>query len=103
MAEKHEESEIVAWAKANDWIVRKLKWIGRRGAADRFFLKAGRPVLMEVKDIGETLEPGSLQEREFDRFVAEGAEIYVVNHRSQGIKALRDGPLKCHDLTKRSR
>lgn len=71
-------------AEQAGWIVRKLKWIGRRNGMDRFFLKGGRVVLIEFKRPGEVPRPG--QQKEIDLFTQAGAEVYSVDNP---LKALR--------------
>lgn len=75
------ESSLEDWAcdRAQDdgWFVRKLKWIGRRNAPDRLFVKAGRVVFIEFKRPGG--EARATQVREADRLTKAGAEVYVVD------------------------
>lgn len=80
------ETEVVNAAKRAGWIVRKLKWIGRRAGMDRFFLKGGRIVLIEFKAPGEDPEP--LQRREIKRFRDAGAEVHVIDSVWKGCKVL---------------
>jgi hypothetical protein len=65
-------------AEKDGWIVRKLRWIGRRNGMDRFFLKEGRIVLCEFKRPGEAPIGGQL--KEIEAFRAAGAEVYVVDN-----------------------
>lgn len=73
-------------AEAHGWVVRKLKWIGRRNGMDRFFLKDGRIVLIEFKRPGEKARPG--QQKEIETFLAAGAEVYVVDNPLAALRAL---------------
>lgn len=68
------------------WIVRKLKWIGRRSAMDRFFLKEGRIVLIEFKNPGKTVKGG--QSKEYELFKAAGAEVHVCDNVFQVLRIL---------------
>jgi hypothetical protein len=83
------ESPLEEWAcsqAADDgWLVRKLKWIGRRNAPDRLFIKQGRVVFIEFKRPGATAR--QTQSRELDRLLAAGAEAHVV-----------DNPLRALDI-----
>lgn len=73
-------------AKAAGWYVRKLKWIGRMSAPDRFFAKDGRVVLIEFKDKGK--RPSTLQEREHIQLHAAGVECHVVDNVADGLRVL---------------
>lgn len=84
------ESPIEEWAcqQAEDagWLVRKLKWIGRRSACDRFFAKDGRVVLIEFKRSGE--EPSVTQEREMARLADAGVEVHAVDNPLAALRIL---------------
>lgn len=80
------ETAVCNFAEADGWLVRKMRWIGRRGAADRFFVKGGRVVLIEFKAPGK--EPNTLQDREIKRFQKAGAEVHVVDSVAQGKRVL---------------
>ncbi len=80
------ENVVCMQAEKHGWISRKLKWIGRRSAMDRFFLKEGRIVLMEFKNPGETVKGG--QSSEVELFKAAGAEVYVCDNVLQGCRIL---------------
>lgn len=73
-------------AEAAGWIVRKVRWIGRRNCMDRFFLKDGRIVLIEMKRPGEM--PNKNQQREIDLFKAAGAEVYVCDNHLAALRVL---------------
>ena len=71
------------------WFVRKLKWIGRRNAPDRFFARAfdrpcprcgtrGRVVNIEFKRKGKG--PRVTQEREIARMRAAGLDVHVIDN-----------------------
>jgi hypothetical protein len=76
------EAPVVWWAKHNGWYVRKLQWIGRVGAPDRFFAKNGRVVLMEFKRPGGA--PRATQRRELKLLKEAGVETYVVDDVERG-------------------
>lgn len=73
------EDAVMSRARKAGWLVRKLKWPGRVGGPDRYFLKDGRTVLIEFKAEGKEVEPGSVQEREIGRLRAAGGEVHVCN------------------------
>lgn len=61
---------------------RKLQWIGRRGAPDQLIWWTWpRVALIECKAPGETIEPGSQQEREINRLLTDAWPVYIVNSR----------------------
>jgi len=86
MRESAVEDWVCAQAQANGWLVRKLSWVGRRNACDRFFAKDGRIVLMELKAPGESARPG--QERERTRLQGAGVEAYCVNSPVEALRIL---------------
>lgn len=73
-------------AEAAGWIVRKVRWIGRRNCMDRFFLKDGRIVLIEMKAPGKA--PNANQQREIDLFLAAGAEVHVCDTHLAALRVL---------------
>lgn len=84
MAEATYEGIVVDAAEADGWVVRKLRWIGRRNGPDRFFAKDGRVVLLEFKAPGESARTG--QDKEITALKAAGVEAHVVDNH---LKALR--------------
>lgn len=84
------ESPIEEWvcdrAEAAGWLVRKVKWIGRRNAPDRFFAKGGRVVLIEFKRPGGSPRGG--QGREIDALTAAGVEVHAVDNPLAGLRVL---------------
>ncbi len=76
------EHAVCGYATNNGWLVRKLRWIGRSGAPDRFFAKSGRMIFIEFKrtDGDARLQ----QEREHKRLRKAGMEVYVVNDIEAG-------------------
>lgn len=65
-------------AKENGFLVRKAKWIGRRGAPDKFYSRADTgPFFVEYKKPGEALDPH--QVREIARMREAGATVHVVD------------------------
>lgn len=82
MIEAEVENAVVALAKQHGWLIRKLRWIGRDGAPDRFFAKRGRIVLPEFKR--PRGDPRVLQQRELERLRAAGVECPVIDTIRQG-------------------
>lgn len=83
MLEANVEAYFVAQVKAHGGEQRKLKWIGRRSAMDRFVKFLGAPVvLVEVKRPGEKPRPD--QEREIARLRAVGVDVRVIDTK-QGV------------------
>lgn len=64
-------------AEADGWLTRKLQWIGRVGAPDRFMAKKGRVVLVEFKAPGQLARAEQL--REHARLREAGVEVYVID------------------------
>ena len=86
MIESPIEDLVCERAEAAGWIVRKLRWIGRRNGMDRFFLKEGRIVLIEFKRPDG--KPKTTQQREIDLFRAAGAEVHVVDVPTAALRIL---------------
>jgi hypothetical protein len=75
MSENVIELSVVKQAENDGWYVRKVKWIGRVGAPDRFFAKDGRMLFIEFKDTGE--KPRLTQQKEHKRLREAGVVFYV--------------------------
>lgn len=71
------ENTVCEHAARNGWLVRKLSWIGRRGAPDRLFMKGGLAIFVEFKATGE--KPDPLQVREIERIRKAGMEVHVID------------------------
>lgn len=56
-----DETRTVRQAKLHGWLVRKLTFIGVRGAPDRIFGKDGRGVVIEFKRRGEIPGPQQMK------------------------------------------
>lgn len=69
------EDEVVAWAEARGWVVRKMQYIGRVGCPDRFFFGFGVVVLIEFKKPGGRLR--ETQKKEHARLAAVGVKVHV--------------------------
>jgi len=77
MRERYIERYLVAQVKQCDGEVRKVKWIGRRGAPDRIVMLPGRTVWVELKAPGEKCRPHQL--REHERMRRMGQRVVVVD------------------------
>lgn len=64
--------------------IRKLRWLGRRGAADNL-VSFGFPrvALAECKREGEDIDPRSQQARDLRRMREDGWPVYVVSSKEQ--------------------
>jgi len=79
MLELDIETKADRRAKENGFLVRKTKWIGRRGAPDKFYSRADTgPFFVEYKRPGQTLDPH--QERELARLRAAGVTVHVIDN-----------------------
>lgn len=77
MRESDIEDYLVRRVVANDGEVRKVKWIGRRGAPDRRVMLPGRCVWVELKAPGK--KPEAHQTREHKRMRAMGEDVRVID------------------------
>lgn len=80
------ENEVVEWAEEDGWLVRKLKWIGRRSAPDRLFAKGGRVVFIEFKDPDGRMSEG--QKRERKRMLDAGMDVHTIDSVEEAIRVL---------------
>lgn len=75
-------------AKEAGFLVRKTKWIGRRGAPDKFYSRADTgPFFVEYKKPGEDLDP--LQVREIKRLRAAGVTVHVIDNLEYALELFR--------------
>lgn len=77
MREATIEQYLVEQVKAKGGEVRKVKWIGRRGAPDRLAMLPDQTLWVELKAPGEKPEPH--QAREHDRMRRMGQRVEVVD------------------------
>ena len=84
--EQNEELEVVAWAENHGWIVRKIKYIGRRSCPDRLFAGHGKLFLIEMKKSTGRLSVG--QKEEFSLFADAGIKIEVFYSAADAIAFL---------------
>jgi hypothetical protein len=81
------EDDVVAWAEARGWLVRKMIYPGRRGCPDRWFFKGGRVVIIEFKRPKDGAVSGN-QAREHKRFAAAGFTVHVISDRESAYRLL---------------
>lgn len=77
MRESDIEDYLVERVKALGGEVRKVKWIGRRGAPDRLAMMPGATLWIELKAPGEKAQPH--QAREHARMRKMGQQVVVVD------------------------
>jgi hypothetical protein len=66
--------------------VRKVKWIGRKGAPDRLALMPGRAFFIEFKAPGEPLGPH--QQQEIALLRRSGQLVYVIDSKDKADEVL---------------
>lgn len=77
MRERDIEKYLVQRVKALGGEVRKVQWIGRRGAPDRLVMLRGETVWVELKAPG--VKPETYQLREHARMRRMGQRVVVVD------------------------
>jgi len=82
MRESEIEDYLVQRVKALGGEVRKVKWIGRKGAPDRLVMLPGRAVWAELKAPGERCRPHQIREHERMRRMG---QIVVVVDSFEGV------------------
>lgn len=68
--------------------VRKLKWIGRRGAPDRIVFYRGKIYLVELKSPTGKLRPEQM--REHERLYKQGIGVYVLYNLGEVTNFIRE-------------
>ena len=86
MIEEQVELEVVAKAERAGYEVRKVQWIGRRGAMDRVFFGHGKCIWIEFKAPGE--EPEGQQAREIRRLKRCYPHIHVCDNMADALDIL---------------
>ena len=86
--ERDIERALVKRVKAAGGDVRKMMWVGRRGAPDRLVMLPGRNILVELKAPGGRIS--RLQEVEHKRLRAAGFDVRVVWNLEQIDEVLGD-------------
>jgi streptogramin lyase len=79
------EDYLVKRVRAMGGEVRKVRWIGRRGAPDRLVMMPAATIWVELKAPGKTPEPHQL--REHKRMRALGQRVEIVDSL-QSVEAL---------------
>jgi hypothetical protein len=92
MRESQIEAYLVKQVKQLGGEVRKIQFIGRRGAPDRLVMmpRAGRSAWVELKATGKVAEPHQM--REHKRMQAMGQRVVVIDS-IDGVDALLLGDL----------
>lgn len=75
--ESEVEDYLVKCVKKLGGEVRKVKWIGRRGAPDRFVMVCGLNFFVELKAPGK--KPNAQQQREIELLKSREVAVYVVD------------------------
>lgn len=86
MRESKIERHLVDLVKEAGGQIRKLRWIGRRGAPDRLILLPGKAIFVETKAPGG--KPRPEQEREITRMRQAGLDVRVVASLEQAAEVL---------------
>lgn len=87
--ESYVESKGNKAAKRNGWKYRKVQWVGRRAAPDRFYMKPGAgSFFVEYKRPGEKPRPDQVVEIELMRSC--GIKVYVIDNVEDAV-ALFEG------------
>lgn len=73
---------VINFARQHGWLVRPMEYRGRTGCPDHWFMKDGRLIIVEFKEIGK--EPRLKQAREIGRLRAHGMAAYVIDNVSDG-------------------
>lgn len=81
MRESDIEKYLVKQVKVLGGEIRKVRWIGRRGAPDRLVMLPGRSVWVELKAPGEKAKPH--QAREHARMRTMGERVEVIDSLEQ--------------------
>lgn len=94
MIESDIEKHLVRRVNELGGVIRKAKWIGRRGCPDRVVMMNGRIVWIELKAPGRAKSFPSnpheaQQKREHDRLRAQGQKVYVLDDCAEIDKLLR--------------
>lgn len=77
MRENQIENYLVKCVTGLGGEVRKVKWIGRRGAPDRLVMLPGLSVWVELKAPGEKVKPHQM--REHERMKVLGQKVKVID------------------------
>lgn len=75
MRERDIENYLVKCVNAVGGEVRKVRWIGRRGAPDRCVMLPGKTLWVELKAPGEKVKPHQSREHERMRRLGQRVEV----------------------------
>lgn len=75
MRERDVENYLVERVRAAGGEVRKVQWIGRNGAPDRFVMLKGLSMWVEIKAPGEKPRPSQVREHERMRSMGQRVEV----------------------------
>lgn len=75
MKERDVENYLVERVRAAGGEVRKVQWIGRNGAPDRFVMLKGLSMWVELKAPGEKPRPSQVREHERMRSMGQRVEV----------------------------
>lgn len=82
LSESYIESTVTHYAVGRGWLSRKLQWIGRNGAPDRFYVRKGKVIFVEFKATGKFPRPD--QRLEHERLRGQGMEVHVIDNLQDG-------------------
>lgn len=85
--ERYIEKKVAEYGKKLGWLTRKLQWLGHHGAPDRVFIRSGRILFIEFKQLGK--KPTDHQALEMGRLRDAGMEVHLIDSVEKG-KALLD-------------
>lgn len=80
------EDDCVKYAQEKGFLVRKVAYVGRRRAPDRWFLRHGRWTIVEFKAEGE--DATLAQAREHRKLREHGQEVYVIDNFEEFVRVL---------------
>lgn len=84
LSESSVEDTVCELARRKGWLNRKVKWVGRTSAPDRYFTKKGQiPFFVEFKRPGK--KPRLSQKKEIERLEENGTIVYVIDNIEDGI------------------
>ena len=82
------EEETCVWAKANGWLPRKVRYVGRKNCVDRHFYGYGAVVMIEFKKPDDELRIG--QAKEHARLIKAGLKPRVCTSKDEAIRVLKE-------------
>jgi hypothetical protein len=88
------EKLLKTTVESNGGEVRKVNWVGRRGAPDRLVLLPGWGVFVELKNTGK--KAPAYQLREADRLRYSGFDCRIIDNQAGVIGLIADWKAKRH-------